>query len=238
METLGGAEPGDGAAEAVVEGHRWLPPQYVLGAPDIGPADFGIVYGEGPVFDRAATATEVANALSQLEHADLIGVAQVDRIDAATVEEPDDARDEVVHIAQAASLAAVTIHRDGRAPKRLSDERGDRATVVGSHPRAVSVENPGDASLEPVGTLVGHGEGLGRPLGLVVHAPRPDRVHIPPVGLRLGTDLRIAVHLRGRRQEEDGLFGASQPKQIVRSQGAYLQRGDGVLRVIHWGRRR
>src|SRR5712664_1768873 len=110
METLGGAEPGDRSAQAVVEADGWLPHQRLLGAPDIGPAGLGVVLGERPVLDRALTAAEVANALSQLEHGDLIGVAQVDRIAAATVEETDDALDEVVHVAQAASLVAVTIH--------------------------------------------------------------------------------------------------------------------------------
>jgi hypothetical protein len=74
--------------------------------------------------------------------------------------------------------------------------------VVRPHPRAVRVEDPHDRGVDPVRAPVGHRQRLGEALRLVVHPARPDRVHVPPVRLGLRVDLRVAVGLRRRGQQE------------------------------------
>src|SRR4029450_7288755 len=104
---------------------------------------------------------------------------------------------EVSDGAERARLAAVAENRDVLAAQRLAHEGGDRAAVLDAHARAVGVEDPHDARLELVVAVVGHGDGLGEALGLVVDAARPDRVDVAPVVLALRWPERVPVSLGG-----------------------------------------
>ena len=81
--------------------------------------------------------------------------------------------------------------------------------------------------------VVGHGDGFGEPLGLVVNTPRADGVHMAPVVLGLGMDLGIPVDLRGGGQEEPGAVGLRQAQGVVGSEAPHLQRLDGKFQVVH-----
>ena len=59
--------------------------------------------------------------------------------------------DLVVDEAQAPRLAAVAVDGQGLAPQRLHDEVGHDPAVAGRQPRAVGVEDPGDAHVRPRG---------------------------------------------------------------------------------------
>ena len=71
--------------------------------------------------------------------------------------------------------------------------------------------------------VVGHRHRLGEALGLVVDAARADRVDVAPVALGLRVDLRIAVDLAGRRQEEPGALGLGQAEGVVGAEAADLE---------------
>ena len=86
--------------------------------------------------------------------------------------------------------------------------------------------------------MVGHGERLLEAFGLVVYAARADGVHIAPVGLCLRVHRGIAVHLRGRGNQNPRLLGQGQAQTIVGAQGTYFQRLDGNLQVVYGRRRR
>ena len=101
-----------------------------------------------------------------------------------------------------------------------------------AHARAVGVEDAHDADVEAVVAVVGHRHRLGEPLGLVVDAARTDRVDVAPVGLGLRVDLRVAVDLAGRGQEEAGVLGLGQAERVVRAEAADLQRLDRHLEVV------
>ena len=100
------------------------------------------------------------------------------------------------------------------------------------HPRAVGVEDADDPGLDAVVAVIGHGDGLGEPLGLVVAAAGADRVDVAPVVFALGVDLGVAVDLGRARQQEPGILGLGQPQGVVRAQRADLERGDRVSQVI------
>src|SRR2546430_10147221 len=52
------------------------------------------------------------------------------------------------HVAERARLRAVAVHRERLAPQRLHDEVGHDPAVVGSHARAVRIEDPHDARID------------------------------------------------------------------------------------------
>ena len=109
---------------------------------------------------------------------------------------------------------------------------GHGAAVVDAHPRAVGVEDAHDLRVDAVIAVVGHGDGLGEPLRLVVHPPRADRVHVAPVGLLLGMLQGVAVDLRRGREHEPGVLRLGQPERLVRAERAHLQRRDRQLQVV------
>ena len=80
--------------------------------------------------------------------------------------------------------------------------------------------------------MVRHRQGLGVPLGLVVHATRPDRVHIAPVGFRLRVDEWVAVHLARRREQEARALPLREAERIVGSVRADLQRRQRQPQVV------
>ena len=100
----------------------------------------------------------------------------------------------VVDVAEAPGLAPVAVDGERLAPHGLDEEVGDHPAVVGPQSRAVGVEDAGDADVGPAGPVVGHGERLGEPLGLVVDAAGPDRVDVAP------STPRSADAPRGRRR--------------------------------------
>src|SRR5699024_11168967 len=92
--------------------------------------------------------------------------------------------------------------RDRIPGKCLLDEGGHHASVVGTHPRSVAVEDPGDTHIGSVRAMVGHGERLGVTFGLVVDTAWADRVDVAPVTLALRMFSRVAVDLTGGNQDE------------------------------------
>ena len=187
--------------------------------------------GTNSIGEAEPTASRISSASSQ--HRELARVADVDRPGEVGGGEPEDAVDQVVDVADAAGLRAVAGHRDRLAGQRLPDEGRDGPAVVRPHPRPVRVEDPHDAGVDPVGAPVGHGQRLGEPLGLVVHAARADRVDVPPVGLRLRVHLRVAVRLRGGGQHVAGALLPGQAERVQRADRADLHRVDRQPQVVH-----
>ena len=112
--------------------------------------------------------------------------------------------DQVVDVAEAPRLAAVAEHGHRLVLERLAQEGRDRPAVVRPHPGPEGVEDPRDAGVDALLAVVGHRQRLGVALRLVVDAAGADRVDVPPVVLRLRMDLRVAVDLRGRGEQEPG----------------------------------
>ena len=96
----------------------------------------------------------------------------------------------------------------------------------------------GDGGVHALLAVVGHRHRLGVALGLVVDAPWPDRVDVPPVGLGLRMNLRIAVHLARRREHEARPLELREPERIVRPVRADLQGQQRQAQVVDRARDR
>ena len=107
-----------------------------------------------------------------------------------------------------------------------------------AHPRAVGVEGANDARVDALLAVVGHRQRLGVALGLVVDAARADRVDVAPIALGLRVDLRIAVDLGGRGEDEAGAVLLRQAEHVVGAVGADLERVQRQPQVVDRARRR
>ena len=194
-QSVGGADQAldaglvDRLAQAVFERYLRLPAQQLLGPGDVGLADLGVVDGERLKDDLRARAGHLDHLLRQLQQRHLVRVADVDRQVRVGLHQRDQPLDQVVDVTEAARLAAVAEDRHRLVLQRLAQEGRDRPPVVRPHPRAVGVEDPHDARVDPLLAVVGHRQRLGVALGLVVDAARADRVDVAPVALGLRVDL-------------------------------------------------
>jgi hypothetical protein len=144
-------------------------------------AHLRIVDRQRLVHDLRARARHLDDRARQLQQRELVWVAEVHRLVVAGLGEPDDPVDQVRDVAERARLRTVPEHGQRAVLQRLAQERGHRAAVVRAHPRAVGVEDAGDAGVHALLAVIGHAERLGVALGLVVDAARPDRVHVAPI---------------------------------------------------------
>ena len=179
-----------------------------------------------------------ADQPGQLENGQLARVPNVDRTRAAVVEEPYQALDLVVHIAERSGLGPVAVDREGPTAQRLVDEVGDDPSVVGPQARAVGVEYPGDANVHAVRAVVGRSHRFGEALGLVVDAPGPYGVDVAPVVFALRANQGVPVHLRRRGQQVARAVAKGDSEGDVRAQAAHLQRLDRHPDVVRRTRRR
>src|SRR3954453_14484050 len=225
------------AAKSLLEAYLGLPPQYLARPRDVGLAHLGVVDRQRLEDDLAGSARRLDHGLGQLQQRHLLRVADVDRQVLLAFSQRDQSADQVVDVTEAPRLGAVAEHREGLALERLADERRDRAPVVRGPPRAVRVEDPHDAGVHALLTVVGHRQGLGVALRLVVDAARADRVHVAPVGLLLGVDLRVAVDLGGGREQEARALDLREAQGVVRSVRADFERVQGESQVVDRARR-
>ena len=114
----------------------------------------------------------------------------------------------------------------------MGNELRDHATVAGAHARAVGIEDPDDPRIQSVRAVVGHRQGLGEALGLVVRAPRTDRVDVAPVRFGLRVDLGIAVHLTGRGQQVSRLTRLGEPERAQGADAIDLEGMDRIPQVV------
>src|SRR3989454_5183565 len=119
--------------------------------------------------------------------------------------------------------------------RSLRDERGDRAPVVAPHARTEAIEDAGDPRVHAVRAVVGHRDRLGKALRFVVDAAWADRVHVAPVVLALRVNVRVAVDLRRRGEQEPGAGGLGHAERVVRAERADLERLDRQLEVVARG---
>src|SRR5439155_10303248 len=100
----------------------------------------------------------------------------------------------------------------------LDDEVRDDAAIARTHPRTVGVEDPHDARVETMRTVIRHGDRFGESFRLIVDAARPNWVDVPPVALALRVLEWIAIDFAGRREKEAGVLCFRDAERVVRSQ--------------------
>ncbi len=100
------------------------------------------------------------------------------------------------------------------------------------------VEDADDRGVDALLAVVGHGHRLGVALGLVVDAARADRVDVAPVVLGLGVDLRVAVDLAGRGEQEAGALELGDAEHVMGAVRADLERVQRQPQVVDRAGRR
>ena len=89
--------------------------------------------------------------------------------------------------------------------------------------RAVGVEDAHDMRVHAAIAVIGHGQRFGKTLGFVVDRTRSDRIDMSPIGLGLGMNVRVAIALGSRGQQESGLVFVRQFQAVARPDGADFQ---------------
>src|SRR5215210_2223026 len=209
-----------------------LPAQHLPGSGDVGLANLRIVDRQRLVDDLALGRRDADDGLRELLDRELVGVAEVHRQVLAALGEQVETADQVVDVTKAARLRAVAEDGDRLVLERLPHEGRDRAPVVRAHARPVGVEDADDRGVHALLLVVRHRQRLGVALRLVVDAARPDRVDVAPVALGLRVDLRIAVHLARRGEEEARALELGEPERVVRAVRADLERVQRLPQVV------
>mmetsp|Transcript_33807 Transcript_33807/g.40500 ORF Transcript_33807/g.40500 Transcript_33807/m.40500 type:complete len:225 (-) Transcript_33807:210-884(-) len=100
------------------------------------------------------------------------------------------------------------------------------------HPRPKGIKNPRHANIHLALIPVRIHHRLRHTFALVVTTPRPNRIHVPPVGFRLRMHLRISIHLRrgGKKHPRPDTF--RQTEHIKRPHRRGLDRLNGVVLIM------
>src|SRR5579863_1564294 len=126
----------------------------------------------------------------------------------------------IAHVTKAASLPAISINGNGLAGECLVKEIRERAPVIQAHPRAISIEDAYDTRIQAVVTVIGHSDGFGEALGLVINSARANLIHMAPIRFRLRADFGIAITFRSGGQKKSCLLGECQAKGVMRAKKA------------------
>jgi hypothetical protein len=73
-------------------------------------------------------------------------------------------------------LFVVTVDREIVTAKRLSDERRDNALIIGTHSRAIRIEDAHSASIDSVFPLIRDSQRLPEPFGFIVRLYPDDSI--------------------------------------------------------------
>ena len=164
-----------GQLETLAESDLWLPPEQGSCLGDIGAALHRIVDRQGLVADLAARASDRQNLARTILDGPLHRVSDVHGKMLARTREKKNARDQIGHIAEASGLGAIAIDGEIFLEQRLDHQVGDDAPIGRLQARAVGVEDAHHVGVDAVVAVVGHDEGFGESLGLIVDRTRPDR---------------------------------------------------------------
>ena len=151
----------------------------------------------------------------QLEHGALVGVPDVHRAVEVGVEQGEEPAHHVVDVAEA-SGSACRRRRRSAADRRAPATRKFETTrpSPGGEARAVRVEEPDDLDVDAELAVVGHREGLGVALRLVVDRAHPERVHVAPVASR------AAGARSGRRRPRSSTRAGSVHRRAARGRAS------------------
>ena len=144
--------------------------------------------------------------------------------------------DEIGNIAEGPRLTTVSIHSERLPPQRTDDEVAHHSAVIRVHARSVGVEQSGYLDRQIVLASIIEEERLCGPLAFVVTRARSDRIHIAPVVLPLRVHGRVAVHLRGRRQEDASTCALGETQHVDRAVDCRLGRLHRVPLIVDGAR--
>src|SRR5207248_8069138 len=146
--------------EPIAQLGHWLPPEERVRARDVRTSSRGIARRQWLERQLGGRARNLPDEVGELEHRELVRVADVDRFDDAGVVQGKKPGDFVVHVAEGARLCAVAVDRQRLAFDRLDKEVRNDTTVGGTETRTVSVEDAHDARSRPEVPVIRHRQRL------------------------------------------------------------------------------
>src|SRR5271165_2611714 len=206
-----------------------LPAQQGARLGNVGTALARIVLRQRLEADGAFRSCQLQHQAGALQYGEFVRIADVDWQVFVRARECQNALNLVAHEAKAACLQAVAIDCERLAQQCLLHEVGDHAPIVDLQPRPVCIKDANDTRVHVMVAAIGHGCGLGKALGLVVHRPWADGIHVSPITLFLRMFQRIAVALRGRSQQELRVVLLCQFKTVDCARRSDLQSFDTML---------
>src|SRR5262249_3712886 len=156
--------------QAVAQRYLRRPAEQLASAGDVGLTLLGIVDGESLEDDLRARAGQTLVRCRCLGQRGILSPLARSCAGSYRLRYRDHAPDQIADEAERARLATVAEDGDGPVREGLTQEGGDRAPIVGAHPRTVGVEDPHDRRIHALLAVVGHRQRLGVALGLVVDA--------------------------------------------------------------------
>jgi hypothetical protein len=232
-------EIGDGAGQPFAQPHRGFPVQRVAGAGDVRAALARIVGGQGAHDEGRARSGQRHDHFGQFDHGEFVGIADVDRAGdrVRAAHQADQPVDQIIDIAEGPGLLPIAIEGDGLAQQCLADEVRYDAPVRRVHARAIGVEDARDLDPHPPFAMIVEEQGFGAPLPFIIAGARADGVHMAPIILALGVDLRIAIDFAGGGLQDFCAGALGQSQHIDRAMHAGFGRLDRVDAILHRGGR-
>ena len=147
--------------------------------------------------NTGARASQFYHRFCQFTDHKLTGIAQINRSCHRCISrhQTDKTFDQVIHIAEGTGLGAVTVNRNVLALQRLNNKIGNHTSVVRSHIRTESIENPDDFYFCVIGFVKVEKQGFRTALSLIIAGARAERIDIAPIGFNLRMNMRVAVNL-------------------------------------------
>ena len=227
-------EVGDGLVETFVQFDLWGPVRKRFHQGYVGSALGGVVFGERFLNQSRGGTRLLQNFFGQLPNSEFRRVAQVDWPHRLLLfHDPYHALHQVVDVAKGAGLGAIAIECDVFSLEGLHDEVRNNSPVVRAHPGAIGVENPNDANIHTVFSMVVEKKSFRTSFPLIVAGSGANRVDVPSVGLRLRVYVRVSVYFRGGSLQDTSLHSFGQTQAIDGPHDRSLRRLDGIVLVMN-----
>jgi len=102
------------------------------------------------------------------------------------------------------------------------------------HARAIGIEDTAHFDPDPMLAVVIKEKGFRTPFALIVARPGTNGVDTSPVGLRLGMDRGIPIHLRSRGLKDPGLKSFRESQHVDGPVNIHLGGLNRVVLIVNW----
>src|SRR5579859_415840 len=223
----------DGESQASFQGDARLPLQPLFRARNIRSPPLRVSLHA--IFSLARqtsfVTSKLINRFRQFKNAGLNRVADIHRQMDIRENQPVEAFDKVIDIAEATGLSASSVDGQRLASQSLAYEIRHHAPIIQAHTWSIGIKDTDDMRIEVMIAMVSHDHRFSKAFGLVVHGAGTDWINIAHIFLALWVLQRIAVDLRGGGQQESGLMCQGDAKRIVGAKRTHFERLNRELRI-------